>query len=321
MKLSNTQDIMFEIIKYTPEYRQQWDEYVAKARNATFLFYRNYMDYHSDRFKDYSLLFFKKGKIHSILPAHQVGKTLCSHFGLTYGGLIMNIHVTISDVCQLFEELNVYLRLKGFEKVQYRPIPWIYHLHPSEEDLYAIFWKCKAYLSLRNIGTTIFMQQKMRWRKDHLRRLKKAHQNGVTVVRDASLSEFWEVLNENLEKRFGAKPVHTLQEMELLKSRFPENIIQYNAYRNGHIIGGLTFYITQQVVHGQYSSTNDEGKEFGAMEAIYEQIMYHDYPDYPYLDFGSSTEQQGAWINEGLIAHKEGYGGRGVVYDTYEWTV
>ena len=38
------------------------------------------------------------------------------------------------------------------------------------------------------------------------------------------------------------------------------------------------------------------------MEAIYEQIMYHDYPDYPYLDFGSSTEQQGAWINEGLIA-------------------
>ena len=43
---------MFEIIKYTPEYRQQWDAYVAKARNATFLFYRNYMDYHSDRFKD-----------------------------------------------------------------------------------------------------------------------------------------------------------------------------------------------------------------------------------------------------------------------------
>ena len=312
---------MFEIKRYSNADKEAWNAYVEQARNATFLFNRNYMDYHSDRFKDHSLMFYKNRKLHSLLPAHQVGQTLCSHFGLTYGGLIMNIHVTISEVCQLFEELNVYLRQQGFEKVQYRPIPWIYHLHPSEEDLYAIFWKCKAYLSLRNIGTTIFMQQKLRWRKDHLRRLRKAHQNGVTVVRDASLSEFWEVLNENLEKRFGAKPVHTLQEMELLKSRFPENIIQYNAYRNGHIIGGLTFYITQQVVHGQYSSTNDEGKEFGAMEAIYEQIMYYDYPDYPYLDFGSSTEQQGAWINEGLIAHKEGYGGRGVVYDTYEWTV
>ena len=81
------------------------------------------------------------------------------------------------------------------------------------------------------------------------------------------------------------------------------------------------FYISQQVVHGQYSGTNDEGKEYGAMEAIYEQVMYQDYKDWPYLDFGSSTEEQGSVINAGLIAHKEGYGGRGVVYDTYEWEV
>ena len=55
------------------------------------------------------------------------------------------------------------------------------------------------------------------------------------------------------------------------------------------------------------------------MEAIYEQVMYQDYKDWPYLDFGSSTEEQGSVINAGLTAHKEGYGGRGVVYDTYEW--
>ena len=78
-------------------------------------------------------------------------------------------------------------------------------------------------------------------------------------------------------------------------------------------------YVSQQVIHGQYSSTNDEGKEYGAMEAIYEQLMYKDYPSYPYLDFGSSTEQQCSVINSGLISHKEGYGGRGVCYDTYEW--
>lgn len=57
------------------------------------------------------------------------------------------------------------------------------------------------------------------------------------------------------------------------------------------------------------------------MEAIYEQVLNHDYRDVAYLDFGTSTEQQGAWLNEGLIAHKEGYGGRGVVYDTYEWNL
>jgi hypothetical protein len=310
---------MFEIKRYTPEDQEAWDRYVKKARNATFLFLRDYMDYHRDRFNDYSLLFYKNGKLHSLLPAHQVDNTLYSHFGLTYGGLIVDINVTIADTCQLFEDLNDYLREQGFTKVIYRPIPWIYHLHPAEEDLYAIFWKCHARLLVRNIGTTIFMQQHLRWRKDHLRRLKKSHENGVTVIRDADITEFWGILENNLEERFHAKPVHTLSEMLLLKDKFPEQIIQYNAYKDGHIIGGLTFYITQQVIHGQYSSTNSEGKEYGAMEAIYEQIMYKDYPDYPYLDFGSSTEDNCSFINEGLIAHKEGYGGRGVVYDTYEW--
>lgn len=310
---------MFEIKRYTPEDQEAWDRYVKKARNATFLFLRDYMDYHRDRFNDYSLLFYKNGKLHSLLPAHQVDNTLYSHFGLTYGGLIVDINVTIADTCQLFEDLNDYLREQGFTKVIYRPIPWIYHLHPAEEDLYAIFWKCHARLLVRNIGTTIFMQQHLRWRKDHLRRLKKSHENGVTVIRDADITEFWGILENNLEERFHVKPVHTLSEMLLLKDKFPEQIIQYNAYKDGHIIGGLTFYITQQVIHGQYSSTNSEGKEYGAMEAIYEQIMYKDYPDYPYLDFGSSTEDNCSFINEGLIAHKEGYGGRGVVYDTYEW--
>jgi hypothetical protein len=309
---------MFEIIRYTAAHKGLWDSYVAKARNATFLFLRDYMDYHADRFSDFSLLIYKDGKLHSLLPAHLVGDTLYSHFGLTYGGLIMDIRVTISDTCDLFTSINDMLRAHGVRQVVYRPIPWIYHTHPAEEDLYAIFWKCGARLMTRNIGTTIFIQQHLRWRKDHLRRLRKAHAGGVTVVRDDRIEDFWPVLETNLMQRFQASPVHSLEELLLLKSRFPTDIIQYNAYRDGHVIGGITFYISPQVVHGQYSGTNDEGKEYGAMEAIYERVL-DDYKDWKYLDFGSSTEQGGSVINPGLIAHKEGYGGRGVVYDTYIW--
>ena len=310
---------MFEIKRYNETDKKEWDRYVLRARNATFLFYRDYMDYHSDRFVDYSLMFYKSGSLYALLPAHLKGNTLYSHFGLSYGGLIMDYHVTIVDTCCLFEELNKYLKGAGIKDVYYRPVPWIYHLHPSEEDLYAIFWKCRAQLYVRNIGTTIFMQRHQRWRKDHRRLLRKAVDKGVTVVRDASLAEFWEVLEDNLKERFDSTPVHTISEIELLKSRFPDNIIQYNAYKDSEIIGGLTVYLSPQVLHGQYSSTNHLGKEYGAMEAIYDRIMYHDYPDYPYLDFGSSTEQQCSVINEGLIGNKEGFGGRGVCYDTYYW--
>lgn len=312
---------MFEIRRYTAEDKTLWDRYVSTARNATFLFYRDYMDYHADRFHDFSLLFYKGQRLYAILPAHREATALCSHFGLTYGGLLMNNQVTAADTCTLFDELNEWLRAQGFQKVVYRPVPWIYHVHPSEEDLYAIYWKCGARLQSRNIGTAISMQQNLRWRKNHLRQLRKAKDGGICVKSDAPLAEFWEILEENLMNRFQAKPVHTLEEIALLKSRFPKNIIQYSAYKDGHIIGGILFYITPQVVHCQYISTNVEGKELGAMEAIYEQVMYHDYSQYPYLDFGSSTEQNGAFLNEGLISHKEGYGGRSVVYDTYEWSL
>lgn len=312
---------MFEIRRYTAEDKTLWDRYVSTARNATFLFYRDYMDYHADRFHDFSLLFYKGQRLYAILPAHREATALCSHFGLTYGGLLMNNHVTAADTCTLFDELNEWLRAQGFQKVVYRPVPWVYHVHPSEEDLYAIYWKCGARLRSRNIGTTIFMQQHLRWRKGHLHQLRKAKNSGISVKSNAPLAEFWEILEENLMNRFQAKPVHTLEEMALLKSRFPKNIIQYSAYKDEHIIGGILFYITPQVVHCQYISTNAEGKELGAMEAIYEQVMYHDYTTYPYLDFGSSTEQNGSILNEGLISHKEGYGGRSIVYDTYEWSL
>ena len=312
---------MFEIKRYTPQDKTIWDQYVSKARNATFLFYRDYMDYHSNRFHDYSLMFFKNGRLHSLLPAHSSDDTFFSHLGLTYGGLIMDINVTIAETCQLFECLNNYLRLKGFRHVQYKAIPWIYHQVPSEEDLYAIFWKCGAKLSTRNVGTTIFIQQNLKWRRNHLRQLKKARLNGITVQRGADIAEFWPVLEQHLWQRYQSKPVHSLAEVQLLQSRFPNNIIQYNAYKEGHIVGGITIYLSHNVVHAQYSSGNAEGMALGAMEIIYDKIMHEDYPNYAYLDLGSSTEQEFSIINEGLISFKEGYGGRAVVYDTYEWTL
>ena len=312
---------MFEIKRYTPQDKTIWDQYVSKARNATFLFYRDYMDYHSNRFHDYSLMFFKNGRLHSLLPAHSSDDTFFSHLGLTYGGLIMDINVTIAETCQLFECLNNYLRLKGFRHVQYKAIPWIYHQVPSEEDLYALFWKCGANLLTRNVGTTIFIQQNLKWRRNHLRQLKKARLNGITVQRGADIAEFWPVLEQHLWQRYQSKPVHSLAEMQLLQSRFPNNIIQYNAYKEGHIVGGITIYLSHNVVHAQYSSGNAEGMALGAMEIIYDKIMHEDYPNYAYLDLGSSTEQECSVINEGLISFKEGYGGRAVVYDTYEWTL
>ena len=312
---------MYTIKRYTPADQQIWDRYVAKARNATFLFYRGYMDYHADRFQDHSLLFFVGNHLHSILPANIVGDTLYSHQGLTYGGLVMSIDVTAADVIQLFRELNDWLRQTGIRRVVYKPVPWVYHQYASEEDLYPLFWICQARVVSRDIGTVIFMQQHLRWRKDRRRHLKVAHEQNIVVKRDNNFRAFWPVLEGNLSSRHRVKPVHTVEEMELLYSRFPQNIVQYNAYQGDEVLAGLTFYLSPQVLHGQYCSSTPKGKQIGAVDAIYEKAMYEDYPDYTYLDFGRSTEGDGSVINNGLIAQKEGFGGRAICYDTYEWKI
>lgn len=310
---------MFTIKRYTPEDKDSWNQYVAQARNATFLFDRNYMDYHADRFHDHSLLFYKKGHLHAILPAHEQNHIFCSHLGLTYGGLVMNKNVTATDVIEIFRELNPYLKSKGFTTVIYKPIPWVYQQMPSEEDLYAIYWQCHAQVIHRDLGTAIYLPEKIRWRRLRRRSLKKAQEAGVVVKRSNDFASFWKVLEHNLEERHHVRPVHTLEEIELLHHRFPDNIIQYNAYLGDELVAGFTFYVTPQTIHGQYCASNDKGKKIGAVDAIYDQALNHDFANYLYYDFGRSTEGNGDYLNEGLISQKEGFGGRGVIYDTYEW--
>ncbi len=87
---------MFDIRQYTDNDSDStaWNDFVMRSKQGTFLFDRRYMDYHRDRFSDYSLLFYKKGKLYALLPANIDGDTLWSHQGLTYGGLITNTHAT-----------------------------------------------------------------------------------------------------------------------------------------------------------------------------------------------------------------------------------
>ena len=92
----------YNIIKYTSDYYQIWNDFVANAKNATFLFNRDFMEYHSDRFEDNSLLIFdEKDKLVAIFPANRIGNELFSHQGLTYGGLILDEKSKLSEIIHL----------------------------------------------------------------------------------------------------------------------------------------------------------------------------------------------------------------------------
>ena len=310
---------MFEIRRYTPEYADEWNRFVAESKNGNFLFDRRYMDYHSDRFCDHSLLFYVGHRLLAVLPAHAVGDTLCSHQGLTYGGLVMSHRLTIVQTMTLFRELNLELRAEGFRRVLYKCVPWIYHRLSAEEDIYALYHECHARIVARDFATNIFMSGGLHWERVRRRGVVRAQRAGVSVELSDNYVAFWDVLTQNLQAKYGVKPVHSLQEIELLHSRFPQTIQLYQAVKDGVVLGGVVLYVTPQVVHAQYSSATSDGKQLGVIDLLYHRI-FSDYKDYPYFDFGRSTEQpDGSGLNEKLVFQKEGFGARGLCYDIYEY--
>lgn len=329
---------MIETRRYTPEDAAEWNRFVwLKSRQGTFLFDRNYMDYHQDRFHDHSLMFFHKRKLYALLPANEVTvsaqdgdeagttkKILYSHQGLTYGGLLTCPKVTAEVCIDIFESLREYLRENGFQSCIYKAMPWIYQRIPSEEDLYALTHVAQAKLKAREISTTISLDAAMRFSELRRRGVKKAELNELDIKFTKfpnDFSAFWDLLDANLLERHHTHPVHSKEELELLMHRFPDNILCFVAEKDDAIVGGSIVYVTPQVIHTQYIAANEIGKQFGALDALFDFIIHKCRWNVPYFDFGKSTEDDGNFLNRNLIHQKEGFGGRGVIYDTYEWEI
>lgn len=308
-----------EIIKYDESRKEQWDAFVKVSRNGTFLFERDYMDYHAGRFVDCSLMIFHDDNLCALFPAtlHDDRRAIVSHGGLTYGSFIVDATVTTVLLLDIFSTVIEYFRCaSGAKKIVYKPIPYIYHQYPAEEDLYVLF-RNNARLVERKISSTINLREPLPFKGR--RKLTAAMKSRLQIVEDDNFAAFWMVLTKRLVNKYEVLPVHTLSEIELLRSRFPENIKLFRVNDSlGETLGGVVMYIMKNVVHTQYTATTDEGRRIGVLDYLYAYLIKERFADYEYLDFGISTEQDGRVLNCGLIAQKEGLGGRGVVYDTYE---
>jgi len=309
--------LMVDIIKYEDSHKSLWNEFVANSKNGTFLFNRNYMEYHSDRFQDFSLLIYNDNKLIGLFPANVSGSTVVSHAGLTYGGVISNSKMMTPLMLEIFAALKHFLHSSGIKKLRYKAIPHIYHSFPAEEDLYALFVN-GAKLVRRDVSTSIFSADKPPLSKGAKYGISRGLKNDIEIRQSYDFEAFIDMENVNLQRKYGVTAVHSGQELRMLAERFPENIKLFCAYKNDKLLAGMVIYETQNVAHAQYMASNDEGKEANAIYVVTNYIINELYKDKKVFDFGISTEQEGRYLNESLIAHKERFGGRATVYDTYE---
>jgi len=304
------------IERYNPHLKPEWDAFVRDSRNGTFLFARDYMDYHGARFADHSLIVRSRETMIALLPANQAGDDLHSHRGLTYGGFVVDDSMTTPVMLDVFQALLGYLRSAGIRRLHYKTVPWIYHRIPAEEDRYALF-VVGATLSRRDVFTVIPTGRRGPVQTRRRRGAASAAKAGVTVREAIDWRHYWALLTEHLQDRYGVSPVHAVEEIELLRARFPQQIRLFEAVLDNEAVAGVVIFESAMVAHVQYIAASNRGRDVGALDALFEHLIEQEFCAKPYFDFGISNEQQGRVLNRGLIEQKEGFGGRAVVHDFY----
>jgi hypothetical protein len=313
---------MIEIVKYDALMASQWDDFVKQSRNGTFLHCRGYMDYHSDRFKDCSLVATHDGKVCALLPANIDGDTLYSHRGLTYGGWIVPLkHFDTTVMVEVMDGAIAWMKANGIQRLVYKAVPHIYHRYPCEEDLYALF-RHHAALIETNISTTIDLMCPLPLDRGNKSGANAARKAGIQVGASDDWAGYWQLLSSLLDERYDTRPVHTLEEIQLLHSRFPENIRLYTATFDGELLAGVVMYLSMPVAHCQYIGASLRGKDSKALTLLFDHLIQESTRmGYRYFDFGISNEDHGRYLNEGLVRQKCRLGGRGIVYNTFEITL
>lgn len=310
---------MIKVERYSPEYKEDWNLLIENSKNGTFLFNRDFMDYHSDRFQDYSLCIYFRNSLKAVLPANKVENNLWSHQGLSYGGLVIHREEKLERSLLYFREMLKTLDAVGISKLFYKQLPSFYHIHPAGEEEYALFL-LGAKLFRRDTALVIDQQNQLAYQTRRKRSIKKAIKEGIEIRRDNNFELFWrEILTPNLREKHGVDPVHTVDEIKLLASHFPNNIYQFNAYNHqGDIQAGVTIFETPSVAHAQYISASDSGRENGSIDLLFDHLIQTEFNNKRFFDFGISNEEQGQKLNHGLLDWKEGFGGRALSHHFYE---
>lgn len=307
-----------KFVKYTPEHKAEWNKFAADSKNSHFFFQREYMDYHSDRFEDFSLLVYdEKDKITALLPANKNKNTVYSHQGLTFGGFLVSSSMRTEVMLNIFQDLLLFLKQSEFTKLVYICIPYIYHLKPCEEDRYALFIN-NAKLTRRDVSSTIDLSQISRYSKGRKWSIASAQKAGVRIIQSHDYEQYWELLTDVLQRNHDASPVHSCDEIVKLSELFPDNIKLFTAVKDDELLAGIVIFENSNIAHAQYSANSIHGRAIYALDLLIDYLVKSVYCNKRYFDFGTSNENDGRFLNRSLIFQKEHFGASAVVHDFYE---
>ena len=299
----------YSVKQYQESDYTNWNSFIGQAKNATFLFHRDFMEYHKDRFEDFSLMIFEGEKLVAVLPANRVGDIVFSHQGLTYGGLVYSAKLKGEKVETTLDVVLAFFKANKIQSFYYKPIPLFYVSNGNAEIDFFLFKK-GAFLDKKEMNLVINLATPLTISKSKLKHFRKTEELDLELVEEQQLNSFWElVLEPRLSEKYDAKPVHTLKEISKLKVIFPSNIRQFSAYYNGAILAGITLFETETVVKSQYGATTKKGEELRALDFLFiNLIKMFKQEGKLFFDMGIVNDNTEKGYHAGLLKQKEELG-------------
>lgn len=299
----------FRFETYQSDFYSLWNHFIQNSDNATFLLHRDFMEYHSDRFTDASILIFEAENLVAVCPANSSENQWHSHQGLTYGSIVVENNFSAERLGTLISGLLAFLKSKNYDTAFIKTIPQFYGNDILLKIKHQLI-KQEASVYRSDMVLAIDYAKPLQIHKTKLKHYNKNSILGFEIKETSDFSSFWnEILMPRLREKHRVKPVHSLEEIQYLNSKFPEQIRQFNLYKDEELLAGITIFDTGKVVKSQYGATSLNGEKLRAIEFLFLHLIHQfKNSNKRYFSMGTVTEQSELGYNPGLLKQKEELG-------------
>ncbi len=318
------------VTRYTPADRAQWETFLHHCNNATMFHRQAFLDYHTPgKFEFHHLMFRAGDRLVAVLPGGffpDRPTEFWSPVGASYGGFVAP-DLPFAMCLDIVDAFLDYGRSQGWSDAFIIPPPIIYARELNQHFEYAMLYRRFGF-ELHYISHAIPLVRGERFLdsfdKTARKSIRKILREGILRVEESEdYSTFYDILLEN-KARHGARPTHTLDDLERLRTLVPEHLRLLMVYaREIPIAGSLLFLTNERVVLCFYNMLRYQYEHYRPIYLLMYEIVRRGYAEgYRWVDIGVSQDTKSPdpmTPSLSLIAFKERFDSRGVLRTTFHY--